>query len=178
MFNITINTKTKEVKQYDFNTSLDFVTKSSKRSKEKQFSLSNTVDNLYDLQAFLGWDIALDDILVDAVDFETGTYWLVVEHSHPDNALRVYQALLSKFDLTKETLLHWAGYLNNCTLNSLEECIEKHCIAGFRVPLYSKRLKIYAHPFRYNSFKFDDSIRQQLLDILNCIMYPKNRTVN
>lgn len=168
MFTITINLKTKELKSYDFNSSYDYLTKSSKRSRERQFSLGGITSNLYELQKFVGWDVQLDDIPVDAVHFDSDTYWLIPGYGSDENVLNLLHIVLEKFDLTEKELLYWAEKLNNTELSSLEEAVEKGCISGIRIPLKSKRLKIYARPFRNHSFDLDNSIRQQFLDTLEC----------
>lgn len=168
MFTTTINLKTKALKRYNFNASYDYVTKSSKRSKERQFALANVTSNLYELQKFIGWDIQLDDLIVDAVHFESDTFWLVVERSESENVLKLLKVLLKKFDVTEKELLYWIGKLNNLKLSNLEEAVQKKCISGIRVPINNKRLKIYARPFRNHTFKIDETIRQQFLDVLEC----------
>ncbi len=163
--NITINLANGEEKYYYYNTSFDCLEKHSSRGIERQFALSRVPVDLFRLQQFLGFDINLDDVFVDTYDFRSDTYWLMTEDTDPENLVKLYQVLLDKFALSLETFLHWAGYLNELKINSLQECATKKCIACIRVPLQSKKLKIYARPFRHHSFKIAKKVHDRLHEI-------------
>jgi hypothetical protein len=137
--NLTINLLDGELKHYRFNSSYDFLIKSSAKGQESQFALSRLPVSLHDLQHFLGNEVQLDDIFVDTVDFEQNCYWLMVENSQPNNLKKLYTALLKRFSISEELFLKWAGYLNERVLPNLDTCIALKCIAALRVPL--KRLK-------------------------------------
>lgn len=163
LYNLSINLDSGEEKQYAFNSSFDFLEKRFSKGREYQFALSRVPVDLFPLQAFLGFDIQLDDLFVDTCDFHTDTYWLMIENASKTNLLHFYQVLLDKFQIAQSSFLHWAGYLNSVSLSSLEECIDRNCIACIRVPLQSNRLKIYARPFRYNSFELTDEVKGKML---------------
>lgn len=168
MHNLTINLQNFEEKCYDYNSSYDYLIKQTATGSETQFALSRIPFDLSELQAFLGEDISLDDVFVDTYDFQTATFWLMTEDSEVDQLVCLYQCLIDKYEISEEDFLYWAGYLNNINLTSLHECAEKKCIACIRVPLQSKRLKIYARPFRYHSFSLDEEVIKRVKEVLNC----------
>lgn len=168
LHNLTLNIKTGELKHYHFNSSYDFLVKTTQSGEESQFALSRLPVSLNALQNFLGDTVQLDDIFIDTVDFDQDCYWLMLEGSHPKNTLALLTVILQKFEITEEEFLYWAGYLNNLSIHDLDQCIAKQCIAAIRVPLQSNRLKIYARPFRYNQFIVDLEIESRLMSELNC----------
>lgn len=168
LYDLSYNLETREVKLYFYNRSFDWLEKYSAQGLEWQFSLCRVVDDLLPLQQFLGDTVQLDDIYVDAVDFRTQTYWLIVEGSSPDNLERLYHVLLEKYELKEAQFLHWVNYLNTTNFTTLAECAAHHGLSCIRLPLHSKKLKIYARCFRFHSFPLDETTQQFLLQVLNC----------
>lgn len=166
--NITFNLKNGELKYYRFNSSYDFLIKTSQKGHESQFARSRLPIPLHRLQMFLGDNIQLDDIFVDTIDFDLDSYWLMLEASDPKNVKNLIVKLLELYQVSEKDFLHWAGFLNELNLESIDECVAKKCIAAIRVPIQSNRLKIYARPFRYNSFAIDEATENILCNALGC----------
>lgn len=168
LYDVTYNIKSREVKFYFFNSSLDFMFKVSNKGLEKQFSAYRVPIHVYPLQQFLGDQINLDEVIVDAADLQLANYYLMIEEAAVEQCELLFQVLLEKFQISETHFLAIVNYLNETQVSSLRECAEKRCLSCIRVPLTSNRLKIYARSFRFHQFTLDAETKYFLHNLLGC----------